>query len=65
MPINTSNNPNITKNKPGDINGMVFERSEMTIGLAGLAPRTFKIPNQKKIKKIAKRERGSEIFLKK
>lgn len=61
MPIIISKMPKPTKNISGGMKGKVSLSKDKTIELAGLTPTTFKIPNQKKIRKIAKRAKGKNI----
>ena len=60
-PIIISKIPKYRRNVSGAINGSVLVRRENTKGFAGLVPSTFKSPNQKKVRKTAKRAIGKNI----
>ena len=64
-PISISNIPKHIMNVEKGRAGSVLFKSEATIGLAGLSPKNFNAPNQKYTRKIAKRDRGKDIFVRK
>lgn len=64
-PMTASYAPSQTMNCSNGINGKVLLASSATKGLAGLRPKTFKAPNQKKTAKSEALERNGKILLKK
>jgi hypothetical protein len=65
IPMRHSKSPKRIKNVGKAMKGITWLKRFSTTPLAGLRPITFKIPNQKKTTKMAKREKGMEILLKK